>query len=73
MHVDWSLLAVFALMCIVFRSVGAWRTSASFRRRLAAQATLGRAALAEPLGLFLGGALLSQFVSNVPAAIVLAE
>ncbi len=64
MHVDWPLLAVFALMFIVFRSQA---------DPALLQATLGSAALAEPLGLFLGGALLSQFVSNVPAAIVLAE
>jgi len=64
MRVDWPLLAIFALMFIAFRLVADLALL---------QATLGDAARAGPLGLFLGGALLSQFVSNVPAAIVLAE
>jgi Na+/H+ antiporter NhaD/arsenite permease-like protein len=64
MRVDWPLLAIFALMFIAFRSVA----DLAFL-----QATLGGLVRAGPLGLFVGGALLSQFVSNVPAAIVLAE
>jgi len=64
MRVDWPLLAIFALMFIAFRLVA----DLAFLRT-----TLGGPVLADPLGLFLAGAALSQFVSNVPAAIVLAE
>jgi len=64
MRVDWALLAIFALMFIAFR-LGA---DLAF-----VKGALGGPVLADPLGLFLAGAALSQFVSNVPAAIVFAE
>jgi len=63
-RVDWLLLAIFALMFIAFRLVA----DLPFL-----QAALGGPVLADPQGLFLAGAAFSQFVSNVPAAIMLAE
>lgn len=63
-RVDWALLAILALMFIAFRLVA----DLPFLREV-----LDGPILAEPVGLFLAGAALSQFLSNVPAAIVLAE
>jgi Na+/H+ antiporter NhaD/arsenite permease-like protein len=60
--IDWLLLAVFALMFMVLRTVAAlpavhsWFTDAN---------------LADPLRAFAAGALTSQVISNVPAAIML--
>ncbi len=61
-HIDWLLLAVFALMFVVLRSAAAlpWL-----------HAWLSAADLANPSHAFLTGALTSQVISNVPAAIML--
>lgn len=63
-RVDWPLLAVFAMMFVVFRRAADLEP---------VRAALGVLALSDPAVLFLAGAGLSQVVSNVPAAIVLAE
>jgi Na+/H+ antiporter NhaD/arsenite permease-like protein len=62
--VDWPLLAVFVLMFIDFRLLADLAP---------VRALLGGLPLGEAGALFLAGAGLSQAVSNVPAAIVLAE
>jgi Na+/H+ antiporter NhaD/arsenite permease-like protein len=62
LHIDWLLLAVFALMFMVLRTAAAlpwiheWLTGAN---------------LQDPLHAFAAGALTSQVISNVPAAIML--
>lgn len=62
--IDWLLLCIFVLMFIVLRSVAAlpW-----------IHALLGGLALDTPLRGYVAGAVLSQIISNVPAAIVLAN
>ncbi|CAB3778830.1 SLC13 family permease [Pararobbsia alpina] len=60
--IDWLLLAVFALMFMVLRTVAAlpW-----------VHGLLTGANLQDPLHAFMAGALISQVISNVPAAIML--
>ncbi|WP_240702450.1 SLC13 family permease [Trinickia terrae] len=64
LKIDWLLLLIFVLMFIVLRSVAAlpW-----------VHETIGRAGLDTPLRAYAAGMLLSQGISNVPAAIMLAE
>ncbi|WP_415914586.1 SLC13 family permease [Paraburkholderia sp. J41] len=64
LKIDWLLLLIFVLMFIVLRSVAAlpWIHHA-----------LSALALQTPLRAFVAGAVLSQGISNVPAAIVLAN
>jgi Na+/H+ antiporter NhaD/arsenite permease-like protein len=64
LKIDWALLLIFVLMFIVLRSVAALP---SIREAVAA---LG---LDTPLSAYAVAALLSQAISNVPAAIMLAE
>lgn len=63
LKIDWLLLCIFVLMFIVLRSAAAlpWIHD-----------LLGRLTLQTPLHAYVAGAVLSQFISNVPAAIVLA-
>jgi Na+/H+ antiporter NhaD/arsenite permease-like protein len=63
LKIDWLLLCIFVLMFIVLRSAAAlpWIHD-----------LLSRLALQTPLHAYVAGAVLSQFISNVPAAIVLA-
>jgi Na+/H+ antiporter NhaD/arsenite permease-like protein len=62
--IDWLLLLIFVLMFIVLRSVAAlpW-----------VHEVVARLALTTPLKAYAAGAILSQGISNVPAAIMLAE
>ncbi|SDH71757.1 transporter, YbiR family [Paraburkholderia steynii] len=64
LKIDWLLLLIFVFMFIVLRSVAAlpWVHNA-----------VGQLHLATPLRAYAAGAVLSQFISNVPAAIMLAE
>jgi Na+/H+ antiporter NhaD/arsenite permease-like protein len=64
LKIDWLLLLIFVFMFIVLRSVAAlpW-----------VHAMVGQLGLATPLRAFAAGAILSQGISNVPAAIMLAE
>jgi Na+/H+ antiporter NhaD/arsenite permease-like protein len=62
--IDWLLLGIFVLMFIVLRSVAALPWIHAF---------LGGLALNTPLRGYVAGAVLSQIISNVPAAIVLAN
>lgn len=64
LKIDWLLLLIFVFMFIVLRSVAAlpW-----------VHATVGQLGLTTPLRAFAAGAVLSQGISNVPAAIMLAE
>jgi Na+/H+ antiporter NhaD/arsenite permease-like protein len=64
LKIDWLLLLIFVFMFIVLRSVAAlpWVHNA-----------VGELHLATPLRAYAAGAVLSQFISNVPAAIMLAE
>jgi len=64
LKIDWLLLLIFALMFIVLRSVAAlgW-----------VHAALHHLDLQTPLRAYLAGSILSQGISNVPAAILLAE
>ncbi|WP_338927015.1 anion permease [Mycetohabitans endofungorum] len=64
MRIDWLLLLIFVLMFVVLRSAA----SLPIVHRLLAGADLTR-----PGPAYLAGALVSQLVSNVPAAIMLAE
>lgn len=64
MRIDWLLLLIFVLMFVVLRSA----TSLPIVHRLLAGADLAR-----PGPAYFAGALVSQFISNVPAAIMLAE
>lgn len=63
LKIDWLLLCIFALMFIVLRSAAALPSI---------HALLGGLSLQTPLRGYVAGAVLSQFISNVPAAIVLA-
>lgn len=63
-QVDWALIAVFVLMFIDLRLVAELEPV----RRL-----VEAIGLADPLRLFASGVLVSQLISNVPAAILLAE
>jgi Na+/H+ antiporter NhaD/arsenite permease-like protein len=64
LKIDWLLLLIFALMFIVLRSVAAlgW-----------VHAALTQLDLHTPLRAYAAGSILSQGISNVPAAILLAE
>lgn len=64
LKIDWLLLLIFVLMFIVLRSIAAlpW-----------VHATIAQIGLAQPMRLYAAGAVLSQGISNVPAAIMLAE
>lgn len=64
LKIDWLLLLIFVFMFIVLRSVAAlpWVHDA-----------VGHLQLATPLRAYVAGAALSQVISNVPAAIMLAE
>lgn len=64
LKIDWALLLIFVLMFIVLRSVAALP---SIRETIAA---IG---LGTPLRAYAAAAVLSQGISNVPAAIMLAE
>ncbi len=64
LKIDWALLLIFVLMFIVLRSVAglAW-----------VHETIAHLGLGTPLRAYVAGAVLSQGISNVPAAIMLAE
>lgn len=64
LKIDWALLLIFVLMFIVLRSVAAlpW-----------VHATVAQLGLHTALRAYVAGAVLSQGISNVPAAIMLAE
>jgi Na+/H+ antiporter NhaD/arsenite permease-like protein len=64
LKIDWLLLLIFVFMFIVLRSVAAlpWVHDA-----------VGHLQLVTPVRAYAAGAVLSQFISNVPAAIMLAE
>ncbi|ACC72205.1 SLC13 family permease [Paraburkholderia phymatum] len=64
LKIDWLLLLIFVFMFVVLRSVAAlpWVHGA-----------IGQLHLVTPLRAYAAGAVLSQFISNVPAAIMLAE
>jgi Na+/H+ antiporter NhaD/arsenite permease-like protein len=64
LKIDWLLLLIFVFMFIVLRSVAAlpW-----------VHQTVSGLGLATPLRAYAAGAVLSQAISNVPAAIMLAE
>lgn len=63
-RVDWGLLLVFVLMFIDLRLVAGLD---------AVQSAIGGLGLADPMRLYAAGIAASQVVSNVPAAIALAE
>ena len=63
-RVDWALIAAFVLMFVDVRLVA--------QHDLVREA-VARAGLAEPRHLYLAGVALSQIMSNVPTAILLAE
>ena len=63
-RVDWGLLLVFVLMFIDLRLVAGLD---------AVQSAIGGLGLADPMRLYAAGIAASQLVSNVPAAIALAE
>lgn len=64
LKIDWALLLIFVLMFIVLRSVAAlpW-----------VHEIVANLRLQTPLRAYVAGAVLSQGISNVPAAIMLAE
>jgi Na+/H+ antiporter NhaD/arsenite permease-like protein len=64
LKIDWLLLLIFVFMFIVLRSVAAlpW-----------VHDMIGQIGLGTPLRAYAAGAILSQGISNVPAAIMLAE
>ena len=64
LKIDWLLLLIFVFMFIVLRSVAAlpW-----------VHEITGRLGIGSPLRAYAAGAILSQGISNVPAAIMLAE
>jgi Na+/H+ antiporter NhaD/arsenite permease-like protein len=64
LKIDWLLLLIFVFMFIVLRSVAAlpW-----------VHDVIGQIGLGTPLRAYAAGAILSQGISNVPAAIMLAE
>lgn len=64
LKIDWALLLIFVLMFIVLRSVAALP---------AVHETVAHLHLQTPLRAYVAGAILSQGISNVPAAIMLAE
>lgn len=62
--IDWLLLAIFVLMFVVLRGVA---------ELPAVHSALGHVDFSGDGAAYAGAALLSQFISNVPAAILLAE
>ncbi|WP_175923794.1 SLC13 family permease [Burkholderia latens] len=64
LKIDWLLLLIFVLMFVVLRSAAALPV---------VHDTIARAHLDSPLRVFAAGAVLSQGISNVPAAILLSE
>jgi Na+/H+ antiporter NhaD/arsenite permease-like protein len=62
--IDWLLLAIFVLMFVVLRGVAGLPE---------VRATLGHVDFSGTGMAYVGAAVLSQFISNVPAAILLAE
>ncbi|VVD79645.1 citrate transporter [Pandoraea communis] len=62
--IDWLLLAIFVLMFVVLRGVAGLPE---------VRATLGHVDFSGTAMAYAGAAVLSQFISNVPAAILLAE
>lgn len=64
LKIDWLLLLIFVFMFVVLRSVAALP---------GVHETVSHLGLATPLRAYAGGAILSQGISNVPAAIMLAE
>jgi Na+/H+ antiporter NhaD/arsenite permease-like protein len=64
LKIDWLLLLIFVFMFVVLRSVAAlpW-----------VREVIGQLGLQTPLRAYAAGAILSQGISNVPAAIMLAE
>lgn len=64
LKIDWLLLLIFVFMFVVLRSVAAlpW-----------VHQMVGQLGLSTPLRAYAAGAVLSQGISNVPAAIMLAE
>ncbi|CAN0617391.1 Inner membrane protein YbiR [Burkholderia multivorans] len=62
--IDWLLLVIFVLMFVVLRSAAALP---------AVHDAIAHARLDTPLRVFAAGAVLSQGISNVPAAILLSE
>ncbi|AIO32533.1 citrate transporter family protein [Burkholderia cenocepacia] len=64
LKIDWLLLLIFVLMFIVLRSAAALPV---------VHDAIARAQLDSPLRVFAAGAVLSQGISNVPAAILLSE
>ncbi|WP_254366967.1 SLC13 family permease [Paraburkholderia sp. NMBU_R16] len=64
LKIDWPLLLIFVLMFIVLRSVAALPSI---------KATIAAIGIDTPLRAFVAGSVLSQGISNVPAAIMLAE
>ncbi|RQR62951.1 citrate transporter [Burkholderia sp. Bp9126] len=64
LRIDWLLLLIFVLMFIVLRSAAALP---------AVHDAIAQARLDTPLRVFAAGAVLSQGISNVPAAILLSE
>jgi Na+/H+ antiporter NhaD/arsenite permease-like protein len=64
LKIDWLLLLIFVLMFVVLRSAAALP---------AVHDAIAHARLDAPLRVFAAGAVLSQGISNVPAAILLSE
>ncbi|RXV72351.1 citrate transporter [Burkholderia stabilis] len=64
LRIDWLLLLIFVLMFVVLRSAAALPVIHD---------AIARAQLDSPLRIFAAGAVLSQGISNVPAAILLSE
>ncbi|AOJ20342.1 citrate transporter [Burkholderia cenocepacia] len=64
LKIDWLLLLIFVLMFVVLRSAAALPV---------VHDAIAHAQLDSPLRVYAAGALLSQVISNVPAAILLSE
>lgn len=64
LKIDWLLLLIFVLMFVVLRTAAALPV---------VHDTIANAQLDSPLRVYAAGALLSQAISNVPAAILLSE
>ncbi|MBJ9595323.1 citrate transporter [Burkholderia seminalis] len=64
LKIDWLLLLIFVLMFVVLRSAAALPV---------VHDTIANAQLDSPLRVYAAGAVLSQVISNVPAAILLSE
>lgn len=64
LKIDWLLLLIFVLMFVVLRSAAALPV---------VHDTIAHAQLDSPLRVYAAGAVLSQGISNVPAAILLSE